>query len=114
MPENTSVNLTASADNISVFCGWTGGGCFGRGQCALMMDHPQSVTASFLSIANAFGDEDGDGFSNCREFLSGSDAKDVMSIPEYLADLVVRFIKTISYLIKDNLRFYNAKQQESP
>jgi len=44
---NTMVTLTAAASGLSVFTGWSGGGCSGTGTCTLTMSAAQSVTANF-------------------------------------------------------------------
>ncbi|MBL9016925.1 MAG: InlB B-repeat-containing protein [Myxococcales bacterium] len=43
----TSVTLTATADTVSDFAGWTGGGCSGTGTCTVTMTAARSVTATF-------------------------------------------------------------------
>ena len=44
----TQVTLTATADALSRFAGWTGEGCTGTGTCLVTMDGGKSVTATFL------------------------------------------------------------------
>lgn len=44
--EGTDVTLVATADEGSVFAGWSGA-CEGTGSCDLSMDGPRSVTATF-------------------------------------------------------------------
>jgi hypothetical protein len=41
------VTLTATADPVSTFAGWDGGGCSGVGPCVLTMDAARSITATF-------------------------------------------------------------------
>ncbi|MEZ4402931.1 MAG: DUF4215 domain-containing protein [Kofleriaceae bacterium] len=43
----TSVTLTAVADGVSTFTGWTGGGCSGTGTCVVTVNAAASVTATF-------------------------------------------------------------------
>ncbi len=58
---NTMVTLTATASGLSVFTGWSGGGCSGTGTCTLTMSAAQSVTANFtlpqylLTVTSANG-----------------------------------------------------------
>lgn len=55
----TSVTLTATPADDSVFTGWSGGGCSGTGKCVVTMDETKSVTATFeiaqrsLTVAKA-------------------------------------------------------------
>ena len=49
--EGTSVTLTATADEGSVFDGWSGPTCEGTGPCELTIDDATQVTATF-SIAS--------------------------------------------------------------
>jgi uncharacterized repeat protein (TIGR01451 family) len=44
---NTVVTLTPHPDSASVFSGWSGSGCSGRGLCTVTMDTAKSVTATF-------------------------------------------------------------------
>ncbi|MGI8515627.1 MAG: InlB B-repeat-containing protein [Acidimicrobiia bacterium] len=44
--ESTIVTLTANADALSVFIGWSGD-CSGTGTCVVTMDSAKSVTATF-------------------------------------------------------------------
>ena len=46
-PRGTVVTLTALAQAGSVFAGWSGAGCSGRGTCRLTMSSAQSVSAIF-------------------------------------------------------------------
>lgn len=41
------VTLTATADPVSSFAGWSGAGCSGVVPCVVTMDSPQTVTATF-------------------------------------------------------------------
>jgi FG-GAP-like repeat/Divergent InlB B-repeat domain len=43
----TEVTLSASADAGSLFAGWSGAGCSGRGDCTVVMTESRTVTASF-------------------------------------------------------------------
>jgi hypothetical protein len=43
----TSVTLTATPDPLSVFVGWSGGGCSGTGTCTVTLEANTTVTASF-------------------------------------------------------------------
>lgn len=47
----TEVTLTATADPGSVFVGWSGS-CSGNGACAVSMDVPHVVTATFLPLGS--------------------------------------------------------------
>jgi len=51
------VTLTATPDMGSVFSGWLGEGCSGRGTCTVAMDAAKAVTAIFSKL----GDVDGNG-----------------------------------------------------
>jgi hypothetical protein len=51
-PAGTSVTLTAVADAGSTFTGWSGA-CSGTGACAVLMDAPKSVTATFTLAQGA-------------------------------------------------------------
>ena len=42
-----TITLTALPVLGSTFAGWSGGGCFGVGNCTVTMDGPKTVTASF-------------------------------------------------------------------
>ncbi|MCK4790865.1 MAG: hypothetical protein KAV87_44425, partial [Desulfobacteraceae bacterium] len=44
---DTSVLLTAAADDASVFVGWDGRGCSGTGSCTVTLDGDTTVTAQF-------------------------------------------------------------------
>lgn len=44
---DTLVTLTASADDGSIFTGWSGSGCSGTGDCTVTMVVEKSVTATF-------------------------------------------------------------------
>ncbi len=46
-PTNSSVILTARSSALSIFNGWSGGGCSGTGTCTVSMTSAQSVTATF-------------------------------------------------------------------
>ncbi|MBI3802446.1 MAG: hypothetical protein HY282_01620 [Nitrospirae bacterium] len=46
-PAGTSVTLTAAADPLSHFSGWSGGGCSGTGSCVVTIDAAKSVQARF-------------------------------------------------------------------
>jgi uncharacterized repeat protein (TIGR01451 family) len=46
-PEGTPVVLTATAVAGSTFTGWSGSGCAGTGNCALVLDAAKTVTATF-------------------------------------------------------------------
>lgn len=48
-----SVTLQASAGVGSVFTGWSGAGCSGLGDCVLVMDQAQTVTAMFSPEAGS-------------------------------------------------------------
>jgi hypothetical protein len=48
--ENTVVTLKAATVFHSVFSGWSGGGCSGKGPCIVTMDKALSVTATFTSV----------------------------------------------------------------
>ena len=43
----TMVTLNATPDMISIFLGWSGGGCAGTGTCVVTMSAATSVTATF-------------------------------------------------------------------
>lgn len=43
----TIVTLTAIPDAVSVFEGWSGGGCTGAGDCTVTMDQARNVNANF-------------------------------------------------------------------
>jgi len=42
-----TVNLSALPNALSVFAGWSGGGCAGSGSCSVVMDANKTVTAKF-------------------------------------------------------------------
>ncbi len=44
---NTSVTLTAAPDRDSLFSGWSGGGCSGKGPCTVKVSDDKTVTARF-------------------------------------------------------------------
>jgi hypothetical protein len=47
--QGTTVTLTATADNGSVFSGWSGGGCIGAAStCEVTVSSDQAVTANFV------------------------------------------------------------------
>jgi hypothetical protein len=46
-PSNSEILLTATASEGSVFAGWRGGGCSGRGVCRLGLGDDTTVTAAF-------------------------------------------------------------------
>jgi hypothetical protein len=46
-----TVTLSATADNGSVFTGWSGEGCSGTAACVVTMDRARSVDATFTSTA---------------------------------------------------------------
>lgn len=48
-PLGSQVTLTATPASGSTFSGWSGSGCGGTGTCTLIMNAPQSVTATFTS-----------------------------------------------------------------
>ena len=43
----TAVTLTATAETLSTFAGWSGEGCSGTSPCIVMLDASRSVTATF-------------------------------------------------------------------
>jgi len=45
--DGQSVTLTVTPTSGSVFTGWAGGGCSGRGACTVTMDQARSTTATF-------------------------------------------------------------------
>ena len=45
----TVIMLSASADTISTFTGWSGGGCSGTGKCSLTLTTDETVTANFIA-----------------------------------------------------------------
>jgi Divergent InlB B-repeat domain len=46
-PVNTAMVLTAQANNVSIFTGWSGGGCSGTGTCTFTLTGNTTVTANF-------------------------------------------------------------------
>lgn len=46
-PIGTVVTLSAIPDNVSVFAGWTGGGCTGTGTCAVTVTADTGISARF-------------------------------------------------------------------
>jgi hypothetical protein len=50
-PRDSDILLTATADEASVFAGWRGGGCSGRGTCRLGLGDDTTVTAAFEETA---------------------------------------------------------------
>jgi len=51
--QNGDVTLTATADNKSVFTGWTGSGCSGTDTCLLTLTSDMAVTATFDTNATS-------------------------------------------------------------
>lgn len=51
-PLGTPVTLSAMADSNSTFAGWSGGGCSGTQSCTVLLDAPQTVTATFSRISH--------------------------------------------------------------
>ncbi|MFO0596379.1 MAG: DUF4215 domain-containing protein [Myxococcaceae bacterium] len=49
----TMVTLNASADAVSTFTGWSGGGCSGTGACVVTMNAATTVTATFAITSNS-------------------------------------------------------------
>jgi hypothetical protein len=49
------VRLRASPDDDSVFAGWSGGNCSGKGICAIRVDSPTMVIADFIEKAPHIG-----------------------------------------------------------
>ncbi len=47
LPSGTQVSLTAVASDLSVFSGWSGGGCSGTGNCTVTLNSNITVTATF-------------------------------------------------------------------
>jgi hypothetical protein len=47
------VTLTATPDGNSIFTGWSGGGCSGKGQCVLVMSATVTVTANFSATTSS-------------------------------------------------------------
>ena len=45
--KDSSITLTAIADEEAVFSGWSGGGCTGTGTCTVIMTDDTTVTATF-------------------------------------------------------------------
>jgi hypothetical protein len=45
-----TINLSALSNTLSVFAGWSGGGCTGTGSCAAVMDTSKTVTAKFNTL----------------------------------------------------------------
>ncbi len=124
-PEGTTITLTAkAADAFSWFTGWSGGGCFGTGDCIVNLTDATAVTAIFEAadrdddgipdaldafpddknynhdgdndgmpslwetrngfnpaIDDAALDSDGDGLSNLKEFIKGTDPHIVTNGP---------------------------------
>lgn len=66
----TSVTLTASANDGYTFTGWSGGGCSGTGNCTLTMNEAKSVTANYaVTIYNLAVTKSGSGTGT----VTGSD-----------------------------------------
>jgi uncharacterized repeat protein (TIGR02543 family) len=51
----TAVTLTAVPTSGSIFGGWSGAGCSGAGDCAVIMDAARQVTATFTIIDCTIG-----------------------------------------------------------
>ncbi len=51
----TTVTLTASPSDGSVFSGWSGGGCSGAGTCTVTVSGAQAVTATFTAAGGEKG-----------------------------------------------------------
>jgi hypothetical protein len=49
------VRLTARPDDDSVFAGWSGGNCSGKGICAIRVDSPTMIIANFVEKAPHIG-----------------------------------------------------------
>jgi hypothetical protein len=47
---NTVVTLSATPTSPSIFMGWSGAGCSGKGTCMVALIDAESVTASFTNI----------------------------------------------------------------
>src|SRR5258705_10692382 len=52
----------------------------------LLIDTWEKKFFGYLGLANPFGDDDADGYSNIQEMLEGSDPRDVNAIPGALAE----------------------------
>ncbi|MDM8535266.1 Ig-like domain-containing protein [Desulfobacterales bacterium HSG17] len=79
---DTMVTLTASADEGSVFTGWTGGGCTGTAQCSVKINTLQNIIASFEKPEMLIPDKENDGMSDEWELENGlnpDDASDALA-----------------------------------
>lgn len=52
-PAQSELQLTASAVDGSIFAGWRGGGCSGRGSCRIRLSDDTTVTAAFDESSTA-------------------------------------------------------------
>ena len=57
--EEARITLSATADDDSVFSGWTGGGCSGTGSCDVSLAASTTVTAAFSLLSETDSDNDG-------------------------------------------------------
>ncbi|HMK61866.1 MAG TPA: fibronectin type III domain-containing protein [Dissulfurispiraceae bacterium] len=48
------ITLTAAPNANSVFAGWSGGGCSGKGTCSLTINSNTSITATFTQQSNTY------------------------------------------------------------
>jgi hypothetical protein len=49
-PAGTAVTLQAQQDDVSLFAGWSGGGCGGTGACTVTVSQATTVTATFVRL----------------------------------------------------------------
>ncbi len=92
----TSVTLSAVADPMMVFTGWSGEGCAGTGACVVSMTQARNVTATFHAIrtltvtangmgtvtSNPAGITCGTGGADCTEAVTNGTAITLTATPE--------------------------------
>ncbi|MFK7805120.1 MAG: hypothetical protein AB8G95_26035, partial [Anaerolineae bacterium] len=80
--DGNTITLTATADDGSLFIGWSGAGCSGTGGCSVTMDEAKSVTAAFAQLYDLTVTASGDGSGTVTSNPTGIDCGDscVMSV----------------------------------
>lgn len=86
--DQTQVTLTATANSISVFTGWIGGGCSGTGVCAVTMSQAQTVVANFNTVPTARVTVSVTGGGGVFGSGSGISCGDVDPLPQVCSALV--------------------------
>ena len=85
-PRGNTVTLTAKADNGSAFQGWSGGGCSGIGECAVVMNEDKIVVANFEPVTtypltvSLFGAGSGTVTSDPQGISCGNDCSEEFNV----------------------------------